>query len=368
MEYDVIIAGASFAGLAVASQLRGLRVLLLDPRPIGQGQTSACGTLYAVLSYWGLTDSLLQTHRRLVLHTPTRSHVFQSPYLWCTFDYHTFCQGLYQRTGATFLQSRVTGTAGGYVRTTAGSFRARVALVDATGWRAALSCQAHSLRANFGIEAEVPRPPQPDPEALHFWYDPRRLSRGVGWLFPRGICAGLGVARYGRAGPLATHLKRLAANVGVEAVDRPHGGYFPYALRQPTVGNVFVVGDAAGMCLGLTGEGIRPALYFGEACGRILRQIAEEHITLAAGLRQYRAFVDRHRRFYRAFTWAQEILSQMPARWIDMLATTLRRPEVSRWLFRRYWLLTAAWGRPGSEAGTRQVEADQKQATAKRPS
>ncbi len=42
--YDVVIAGASFAGLAVASQLRGCRVLLVDRKPVGTGQTSACGT------------------------------------------------------------------------------------------------------------------------------------------------------------------------------------------------------------------------------------------------------------------------------------------------------------------------------------
>lgn len=366
MEYDVIIAGASFAGLAVASQLRGLRVLLIDPRPIGQGQTSACGTLHMVLSYWGLTDSLLQTHRRLVLHTPGRSHVFHSPYLWCTFDYQAFCRGLYERTGATFIQGKVLGAAEGRVQTTAGAFRARVALVDASGWRAALSHRGRALRANFGVEVDVPRPPQPDPEALHFWYNPRRFSRGVGWLFPRGARAGLGVARYGRAGPLASHLRRLAADTAVEAADRPHGGYFPYALRQPTVEDVFVVGDAAGMCLGLTGEGIRPALYFGEACGRIIRKVAEGEIGLAEGLRQYRAFVDRHRRFYRAFTWAQSVLSRMPAAWIDLIATTLRRPEASRWLFHRYWLLTAAWGQPGGAAEARQVEADREQVTAER--
>src|SRR6266498_5144291 len=42
-DYDAIIVGASFAGLAVARQLRG-RVLLLDRNEVGAVQTSACGT------------------------------------------------------------------------------------------------------------------------------------------------------------------------------------------------------------------------------------------------------------------------------------------------------------------------------------
>ena len=37
MTYDALIAGASFAGLAVAAQLRGKRVLLLDCKPLGPG-------------------------------------------------------------------------------------------------------------------------------------------------------------------------------------------------------------------------------------------------------------------------------------------------------------------------------------------
>ena len=42
--YDAIIAGASFAGLATAMQLRGYRVLLIDQYPVGAHQMSACGT------------------------------------------------------------------------------------------------------------------------------------------------------------------------------------------------------------------------------------------------------------------------------------------------------------------------------------
>jgi flavin-dependent dehydrogenase len=43
-EYDVVICGASFAGLAVARELRATRarVLVLDRYEIGEKQTSAC--------------------------------------------------------------------------------------------------------------------------------------------------------------------------------------------------------------------------------------------------------------------------------------------------------------------------------------
>lgn len=47
--YDAAVIGASFAGLAAAGHLAGAGVLLVDREPIGGGQTSACGTLLAVL-------------------------------------------------------------------------------------------------------------------------------------------------------------------------------------------------------------------------------------------------------------------------------------------------------------------------------
>src|SRR3990172_9378183 len=79
MDYEVIIAGGSFAGLAVAAQLRGRRVLLVEPRTIGAVQTSACGTLLAVLEATGTMDSLLQIHDHFVLHLRHRTVDYALP-------------------------------------------------------------------------------------------------------------------------------------------------------------------------------------------------------------------------------------------------------------------------------------------------
>ena len=85
---DVIIAGASFAGLAVARELRGAgRVLLLDHQDIGAGQTSACGTTVDVLRQLDLMISHQQTADRLVLHIGKRTLSYPLPYPYCTFEY-----------------------------------------------------------------------------------------------------------------------------------------------------------------------------------------------------------------------------------------------------------------------------------------
>ena len=55
---DVLICGASFAGLAAARELRasGVAVLVLDRYEIGERQTSACAAPTAWLHNLGLDD------------------------------------------------------------------------------------------------------------------------------------------------------------------------------------------------------------------------------------------------------------------------------------------------------------------------
>src|ERR687895_227897 len=69
---DVLICGASFAGLAVARELAGsgARVLVLDRYEIGERQTSACGIPTEWLRAMDLMGSQRQEFGRLVVHTP----------------------------------------------------------------------------------------------------------------------------------------------------------------------------------------------------------------------------------------------------------------------------------------------------------
>ena len=65
--------------------------------------------------------------------------------------------------------------------------------------------------------------------------------------------------------------RALAGARGPSAV-RYQGNWFPHRLRAATGDGVFFVGDSAGHCFPLSGEGIRTAFYFGIACGRELRR------------------------------------------------------------------------------------------------
>src|SRR5262245_30866946 len=74
--YDVLICGASFAGLAVARELAGTgaKVMVIDRYEIGERQTSACAAPTEFLEKLGLGDSIKQTFSDLLMHRPKREH------------------------------------------------------------------------------------------------------------------------------------------------------------------------------------------------------------------------------------------------------------------------------------------------------
>ena len=76
---DVLICGASFAGLAVARELAGsgADVLVIDRYEIGERQTSACGIPTDWLTALRLQESLAQTFGELVIHTPAHDRALR---------------------------------------------------------------------------------------------------------------------------------------------------------------------------------------------------------------------------------------------------------------------------------------------------
>ena len=108
---DVLICGASFAGLAVARELAGsgADVLVIDRYEIGERQTSACGIPTRWLHAMELQEALQQTFGELVIHTPHATVGYELPWTFSTFDYRTLC-GLLAAQGAfRFETAKVDG-------------------------------------------------------------------------------------------------------------------------------------------------------------------------------------------------------------------------------------------------------------------
>jgi flavin-dependent dehydrogenase len=338
LTYDVIIAGASFAGLAVAAQLRGKRVLLLDRKPVGTGQTSACGTLVCTLRALNLEETILQVHDQLVVHTEGRTFHYPVFEPFCTFDYALLCRRLQEQGDAEFRLAPARAVYGNEVETEQGAFRGRY-IVDASGWRAVLGSQlqpglVRRDRMNFGLETTVAY----RNEGLHFWFDPQELlPLGIGWAFPAGDVGRIGVGSYKGESRLGAHLERFLSRLALQRED-VHGGFFPYALREPVSEDLFLVGDAAGQCMGLTGEGIRPALFFGTQLGRLLRRAFDGETTPEEARTAYRSLVLRHRRGYYLLGLAQRVLPRFPLPVVERIMAFVNRPAVLQRILDRYLL------------------------------
>src|ERR1700742_164549 len=113
---DVLVCGASFAGLTVARELRatGARVLVLDRYEIGERQTSACAAPTEWLRNLGLEASIRQTFGSLVVHTPMVERARWSlPWTFSTFDYAQLCELLWEQAGgAEFETAKVIDRTG----------------------------------------------------------------------------------------------------------------------------------------------------------------------------------------------------------------------------------------------------------------
>src|SRR5438067_8500153 len=136
---DVLICGASFAGLAVARELadNSADVLVIDRYEIGERQTSACGIPTGWLQALDLQHSLQQTFGQLVIHTPHATTRFDLPWTFSTFDYRTLCDELAGQGSFDFETAKVDGRRGDTVHTDRGDIRAPL-IVDGLGWRRVL--------------------------------------------------------------------------------------------------------------------------------------------------------------------------------------------------------------------------------------
>jgi flavin-dependent dehydrogenase len=337
-DYDVLVCGASFAGLAVARELAGsgARTLILDRYEVGQRQTSACGIPTSWLRAMGLEESVQQTFPDLVVHTPHGTVRWRLPWTFSTFDYATLCGLLRaQSTGhAEFETAKVEGRIPGGVRTDRGDLRAPL-IVDALGWRRILGAgenvQPPEAYLSRGLEVH----PHGRGEDLELWIDRRYVRAGYAWSFPADGELRVGVGSFDPRPPVKAETVQLARDLGVPA-ERYQGNWIPHRIRPATEDGVFFAGDSAGHCLPTTAEGIRTALYFGLACGREIRAVVEGRRTREDALRRYHAFSAGHRWKFEALKRVQDLVPRIPPRALLRTLQGLGRKPVLDRCFEHY--------------------------------
>ncbi len=238
-DWDVLVCGASFAGLTIARELAGsgARVLVLDRYEIGERQTSACGAPTEWLENLGLAGSIRQTFNELDFHTPYTDTVMRLPWSFSVFDYPELCRLLWEQSGeAEFETAKIVGLAGerpapgaaidpGHVfevETDRGIVKAPL-VVDCLGWRRVLGAEGYQPPdgpLSRGLEVH----PGGSNDRMELWIERGVVPAGYGWSFPAGDELRVGV------GSFDPEVPRQAADRRADRAPRPAAGGLPGQL------------------------------------------------------------------------------------------------------------------------------------------
>lgn len=314
--YDVIILGASFAGLALARSLSGAgRVLLIDRKEPGTQQTSACAMPLYQVEQLGAEKSVCAVHPRIAFHRNGKSHNYLLTFPYCTVDYEVFCREVLFLCDVKFVKAQILGVESGKVFTTAGEFSGKV-ITDCSGWRSVSlkgRKDAEKLRLARGVETELPCEFGEAPDAMHFHFDSFLLDGGhvYGWAFPCKNTVRFGVIHFMKPGHQIGLLQKLLSLYGLKSLNgHIHGGALPYYPRKiVTFDNVFLIGDSAGQCMALTGEGIRPAIFFALHAGNFIQKFLHGDMSLDEAKACYQSLHNFWLRSFRNILHVQNLVN-----------------------------------------------------------
>ena len=334
---DVLVCGASFAGLAVARELAGsgADVLVVDRYEIGERATSACAAPTPWLHAMGVERSIRRELPFMAFHTPHGSTRFRLPWSWSSFDYRELCAGLWEQSDARFEIAHVRSRTGDTVHTDRGDLTASL-IVDALGWRRVLGAgpnvQPPEALVSRGLEVH---PHDGRGTDLDVWIDRSVVRHGYAWSVPAGGERRIGVGSYEPRHHVKEPTLEMARRLDSDAV-RYQGNWFPHQLRPAAQDGIFFVGDSAGHCIPLSGEGIRTAFYFGIVCGRELRAVLGGRKRREQALAAYGAFSDAHAPAFSLALRLQRLIPALPPRALTALLAIMGRERPCRRAFTWY--------------------------------
>jgi flavin-dependent dehydrogenase len=288
--YDLVVIGASFAGLVAArtAAMRGLRVAVLDAKHDAGQRVSTSGILVKeVVEEIDIPHAL--TRRvygvRLYAHNLTHVDLFAPGYFFLTTDTPNLMRWLAQeaqRAGAHLLwRARFVGASreDNLFRLANLNIRARY-IVGADGARSAVARHfglGTNTRFLTGLENEYQGLSDVDPRFLHCFLNSDLAPGYLAWVAAAPTVVQVGLA----VGPdRRPHLERFLTYADpifrfskARIVERRAGRIPCGGLVHPWAGDgVILIGDAAGMVSPATGGGIRLALHFGR---RVAHTIAD---------------------------------------------------------------------------------------------
>ncbi len=290
--YDLVIVGASFAGLAAAktAAMRGLKVAVLDAKPEAGHRVATTGILVKeAAEEFDVPHSLTRRVYGVRLYAPNLKHVdlFAPGSFFLTTETGRLLNWLAQeamRAGAHILwRTPFMGATrqGGVFVFSSVNISARH-ILGADGAKSAVARHfglGRNRRFLAGIEAEFDNLELADTRFLHCFVDSDLAPGYIAWVAPgpSAFHAGL-AAGPGRRPHLQAFLRKsepIFGFSGARLIARRTGRIPCGGLVKPfAAAGVTLIGDAAGMASPATGGGIRYALHY----GRRSAQLVADHL------------------------------------------------------------------------------------------
>ena len=290
--YDLVIVGASFAGLAAAktAAMRGLKVAVLEAKPSAGHSVKTAGILFSeAAEEVDIPHALTRRVYGVRLYAPNLKHVdlFAPGSFFLTTETGRLLAWLAQeamRAGAQILWRTAFEGAErqGDLFVFSGVNISARHILGADGAQSKVArCFGLGRNQHFltGMEVEYDHLERADPRFLHCFLDSELAPGYLAWVAPGPSVFHAGVAAgRGRRPHLRAFLRKTEALFGFErarAVSQrmgriPCGGIVsPWATEGVTL-----IGDAAGMVSPATGGGIGTAFHF----GRRTAQIVADHL------------------------------------------------------------------------------------------
>lgn len=312
MRHDILIAGASFAGIAcaVAAARAGAQVAILERKRDAGERLHTTGIIVkdaieAIEAIAPIPPAIVRAVSGVRLHAPGGgSLALDSPgYFFLATDTPAMMRWLADGAREAGAEVALGEAWAGGERTPGGwrsaSRREARFLVGADGpaSRVARDCGLGvNARFLFGAELEIRGATLAEPDRLHCFLDAKRARGYLGWAF-----AGVGVVQVGLASTLGQRparrdearagvspprerewplpdvdafAKAMAPRIGLEGgtVSARRAGLIPVGGPvHPRAGDrVTLVGDAAGLVSPLTAGGIHTAIASGSRAGRAI--------------------------------------------------------------------------------------------------
>ena len=332
---DVLVCGASFAGLAVARELAGAGadVLVVDRYEIGARATSACAAPTPWLHAMGVASAIRRELPAMTFTTPHGTVRYRLPWSWSAFDYRELCAaavGAVRRRRASSWR-RSTGAAGRRSSTPTAATCAAPLVVDAMGWRRVLTEPAPPA-ARCAAE---PRPRGPSRRPRR-----RRRPRRVGRALARAPRLRLARARRRRGAHRRGLLRPAPARPRAHRrARRPRRRRRPCATRatgsrtacaRPPTARSSTSATAPGTASRSRARGSAPRSTSASRPGASCAPCSRARKTRERALADYAAFHDAHAPAFRRALRLQRLVPALPPRVLTLALRALGAAAAGR--------------------------------------